>query len=124
MSRNVDVLIARQAIFDRERRVYGYALLHRTKVSGNRFDGTDAHTATMQVLSTTLMSLGMESVFGGKKAFVNFDHRLLSDNMHLTLPPESVVIEILETVEPTADLLALCRSVAEQGYALALDDFT
>lgn len=124
ISRIVDVLLARQAILDRERKLYGYELLYRSNSSASRFDGTAANVATMQVLSNTLMSIGTENVLRGKKAFVNFDHRLLRDNMHLMLPRNSIVIEILETVEPTADLIALCRSIAGQGYALALDDFT
>ena len=33
------------------------------------------------------------------------------------------MIEILETVEPTADLIALCQSISDQGYSIALDDF-
>ena len=120
----MDVLIARQAIFDRERKLHGYELLYRSNQSSTAFDGTAADAATMQVLSNTLMSIGAENVFGRKKAFVNFDHRLLRDNMHLTLPKESIVIEILETVEPTADLVILCKSIAAQGYSIALDDFT
>jgi EAL and modified HD-GYP domain-containing signal transduction protein len=121
---SVDVLVARQAIFDRERKLYGYELLYRSNSAAAGFDGTDAGVATMQVLSNTLLSIGTDHVLGGKKAFVNFDHGLLRDNMHAILPKDSIVIEILETVDPTADLVALCRGIAAQGYALALDDFT
>jgi EAL and modified HD-GYP domain-containing signal transduction protein len=98
--------------------------LYRSNAVSGGFDGTDADAATMHVLANTLMSIGAEKVLAGKKAFVNFDHRLLRQKMHLMLPRESIVIEILETVEPTAGLIALCRSIAEQGYSLALDDFT
>ena len=63
------------------------------------------------------------NILGGKIAFLNFDHRLLSAGMHLSLPRKVIVIEILETVEPTADLIALCRGIHEQGYSMALDDF-
>jgi c-di-GMP-related signal transduction protein len=121
---SVDVLVARQAIFDRQRKLHGYELLFRSDAVSNRFDGTEATAATMQVLSNALMSIGVEQLLGGKKAFVNFDHRLLSANMHLTLPRESIVIELLETVVPTKDLVALCQSIHAQGYCLALDDFT
>jgi c-di-GMP-related signal transduction protein len=120
----MDVLVARQAILDRQQKLYGYELLFRSNPHSNAFDGTEAAAATMQVLSNTLMSIGAEKLLGGKKAFVNFDHRLLLDNMHLTLPRDSLVIEILETVVPTDDLLALCQKIQEQGYTLALDDFT
>lgn len=119
----MEVLVARQAIFDSQRNLYGYELLFRSDAASNEFDGTDAAAATMQVLSNTLLSAGAEALLGGKKAFVNFDHRLLAENMYLTLPREALVIEILETVAPTADLVALCQGIRKQGYTLALDDF-
>jgi len=119
----VEVVVARQAIFDSQRNLYGYELLFRSDAASSQFDGTEAAAATMQVLANTLMSTGAEALLGGKKAFVNFDHRLLAENMHLTLPRQSLVIEILETVAPTADLVALCQSIRKQGYTLALDDF-
>ncbi len=119
----MDVFVARQAIFDRQRRLYGYELLFRSDAATNAFDGTEAAAATMQVLSNTLMSVGVEKLLGGEKAFVNFDHRLLLENMHLTLPRESIVIEVLETVVPSKDLVALCQSIQQEGYSLALDDF-
>jgi len=33
------------------------------------------------------------------------------------------VIEILESVEPTSDLISLCRAIRKKGYTIALDDF-
>ena len=119
----MEVIVARQAIFDRERSLYGYELLFRSDASANQFDGTEAAAATMQVLSNTLMAIGGEPLLAGKKAFVNFDHDLLRTRIHLALPRESLVIEILETVEHSPELVTLCQSIRQQGYALALDDF-
>jgi len=119
----VDVFVARQPIFDREWRVYGYELLYRSDAANNEFDGTEAASATTQVISNTLLSIGLENLVCGKKAFLNFDKTLLTDGAHLSLPREATVLEILETVEPTVDLLELCRGIHEQGYAIALDDF-
>ncbi|MGB9508593.1 MAG: HDOD domain-containing protein, partial [Candidatus Acidiferrum sp.] len=39
------------------------------------------------------------------------------------LPPERVVVEILETVQPTDDIISICRDLRASGYLLALDDF-
>src|SRR5579872_783865 len=111
----MEVFVARQAIFDRKRQLYAYELLYRSSGVRNEFDGTDSDVATRQVISSTLLSIGLENILGGKKAFLNFDHRLLSDGMHLSLPRQAIVIEILESVEPTADLIALCRSIHNQG---------
>src|SRR5580698_2513970 len=119
----MEALVARQAIFDRKRQLHGYELLYRSDAARNEFDGTNASAATQQVISSTLLSIGLENILCGKKAFLNFDHRLLSDGMHLSLPRQAIVIEILESVEPTADLIALCQSIHQQGYSIALDDF-
>src|SRR5580658_7834691 len=119
----MEVFVARQAIFDRQRQLYAYELLYRSDAARNEFDGTDAGAATRQVISSTMLSIGLENILCGKKAFLNFDHRLLSDGMHMSLPRQAIVIEILESVQPTADLIALCQTIHKQGYSIALDDF-
>jgi hypothetical protein len=58
---------ARQAIFDRQRRIYGNELRFRSDAATNAFNGTEAAAATMQVLSDTLMSVGVEKLLGGEK---------------------------------------------------------
>jgi EAL and modified HD-GYP domain-containing signal transduction protein len=37
--------------------------------------------------------------------------------------PKTVVIELLETVKPDAEVVASCRRLVSRGYTLALDDF-
>jgi c-di-GMP-related signal transduction protein len=123
IKQSVNVCVARQPIFDRQRDLYGYELLYRSNTAQNEFDGTEASAATRQVISSTLLSIGLENILCGKKAFVNFDQSLLSDGIHRSLPCQTTVIEILESVEPNAGLLALCQSIRAQGYTIALDDF-
>jgi c-di-GMP-related signal transduction protein len=119
----VEVFVARQPILDRQRQLYGYELLYRSDQARNQFDGTEASAATKQVISNTLLSIGLENILCGKKAFLNFDQALLSEGVYLSLPRSSTVIEILESVEPNSDLIGLCRGIHDQGYAIALDDF-
>src|SRR5580698_2302576 len=119
----MDVFVTRQAIFDRKQQVYAYELLFRSDAFSNQFDGTEAASATTQVIANSLLSIGLENMLGGKKAFVNFDRTLLIDGFHAILPPETLVIEILETVEPDAEVVAACGNLSKQGYSIALDDF-
>jgi c-di-GMP-related signal transduction protein len=119
----VEAFVARQPIFDRQRQIYGYELLYRSDPTQNQFDGTEATSATKQVISSTLLSIGLENILCGKKAFLNFNERLLSDGIYQSLPRDATVIEILESVEPTADLIALCQGIRKEGYTIALDDF-
>jgi EAL and modified HD-GYP domain-containing signal transduction protein len=119
----MDALVARQAIFDRDRRVYGYELLFRSSPEVNQFDGTEGGHATRQVLANSLLVIGLENLVGTKKAFVNFGRGPLLQGWHASLPRENTVIELLETVEPDAEVLAACRKLRKEGYLIALDDF-
>jgi c-di-GMP-related signal transduction protein len=119
----MDVLVARQAIFDRDRRVYGYELLFRATAEQTAFDGTEGGLATQQVLANSLLVIGLENLVGTKKAFINFGRGPLLQNWHLSLPRASTVIELLETVEPDEEVLEACRKLRQQGYQIALDDF-
>ena len=119
----MDVFVARQPIFDRQRELYGYGLLYRSEACQSAFDGTDRVTATIQVIANALLAIGLENLLSNKKAFINFDRSLLLGGLHSVLPPEILVIEILESVEADAEVLALCRKLREQGYVFALSDF-
>jgi c-di-GMP-related signal transduction protein len=119
----MDALVARQAIFDRDRRVYGYELLFRSMAEQNEFDGTEAGLATKQVLANSLLVIGLENLVGTKKAFINFGRGPLLQGWHASLPRATTVIELLETVEPDAEVIEACRKLREQGYQIALDDF-
>jgi c-di-GMP-related signal transduction protein len=119
----MDVLVARQAIFDRDRRVYGYELLFRSAAAQNEFDGTEGGLATRQVLANSLLVIGLENLVGTKQVFVNFGRGPLLQGWHTSMPKQNTVIELLETVEPDAEVLEACRKLREQGYRVALDDF-
>ena len=119
----MDVLVARQAIFNRGRRVYGYELLFRSNAGRNEFDGTEASVATRQVLANSLLVIGLENLVGTNKAFVNFGRGPLLQGWHVSLPSDKTVIELLESVDPDAEVLEACRNLREQGYKIALDDF-
>jgi EAL and modified HD-GYP domain-containing signal transduction protein len=119
----MEVYVARQAIFDRARRVHGYELLFRSDGVHNQFDGSDPSAATAEVLANSILVIGLDNLVGDKLAFVNFDREILLKDWHAVLPKSQAVIEILETVEPDVDLVAACRKLRAQGYQIALDDF-
>jgi len=119
----MDVFVARQAILNRKGDVFAYELLFRSSAESQDFGDADESAATNQVVANTLLNFSDVHRLGGKKAFLNFNRPLLLDGLHALLPKETSVIEILETVDPDADVVAACREIHEQGYAIALDDF-
>lgn len=116
------VLVARQPIFDKEKNVVAYELLFRSSMS-NSYDGSDGDKATTDVIVASFLSIGMDVVTGGKKAFINFTDNLLKQKVAHLLPSEVLAVEILETVEPEDEILAACRALKEEGYTIVLDDF-
>jgi c-di-GMP-related signal transduction protein len=119
----MEVFVARQAIFDRMAEVRGYELLFRSCQDTNAAEATDA-TASLQVITNSFLSIGIEKVLAGKQAFINFPQELLADERALALPPHLTVIEVLESVHPEPAVIEACRALRQKGYTLALDDFT
>ncbi|HYV62421.1 MAG TPA: HDOD domain-containing protein [Bryobacteraceae bacterium] len=119
----VEVFIARQPIFDRKRQVWAYELLFRSSATQTQFDGTEASSATRQVISNGMLSIGFDQLLRGKHACINFGREMLLQDWHSTLPKECTVIELTEDVEPDDDVLAAVRAMRKQGYRIALDDF-
>ncbi len=112
--------VARQPILDLRGRVHGYELLFRSGREQS-FRG-DVDQATRTMLDNTVI-FGLEQLTGGLTAFVNCTQEALTDNLVDILPPSMCVLEILETVEPTPDLVDACRRLKKAGFRLALDDF-
>ena len=118
----MEIFVARQPIFDNRKKISGYELLFRDQTA--RFNpNVDGDVATSTVLANSYFSIGMESLVGNKKSYINFTERLLLEKFPLLLPKETTVIEILENVEPTPELIEACTDMARQGYTFALDDF-
>src|SRR5262244_2771361 len=112
--------IARQPIFDQRLKVVAYELLFRAS-SRNVFEPRQNAATSVIVDSTMLFDL--QTLTGVAKAFINVDDAALLQRAPRLLPKERVVIEILETVNPTDEVFAACRELREEGYTLALDDF-
>jgi len=118
----VEVYVARQPIFSRNKKIYGYELLFRGGTT-NAFPPIDGDAATSKLLSNSFFNIGIEQLTGGKKAFVNFTEDLLLKKVPSLFPKDILVVEILENVKPHNGVVEACKQIASLGYAMALDDF-
>jgi c-di-GMP-related signal transduction protein len=112
--------VARQPIFDRAQKVYGYEILFRNGVE-NYFNA-DPELAARSALDTSLL-LGIDTLCDHRLAFINCTRDVLFKDMMTLLPPSQAVAEILETVEPEERIVAACKRLKAAGYLIALDDF-
>ncbi|NPA25579.1 MAG: HDOD domain-containing protein, partial [Deltaproteobacteria bacterium] len=118
----METFVARQPIFDRDQKVYAYELLFRDSMD-NFMPEIDSDTATSHLLKNSFLTIGVNELCGGHHSFINFTDHLLIKRVPLLLPRDSLVVEILEDVEITEELIAACRELARAGYIIALDDF-
>lgn len=118
----MDVFVARQPIFDRQKRLYAYELLFRTGLH-NGFPDIDGSTATSSLLSSSFFTVGIDKVGAGKLVFINFTSQLIKQGTPHLFPNERLVVEVLEDVEPDSEIIEACRQLKEGGYTIALDDF-
>jgi EAL and modified HD-GYP domain-containing signal transduction protein len=112
--------VARQPIFDERLKVFAYELLFRAGPQ-NIFQPRKDASSSVIVDSTTLFDL--ETLTGHAKAFINVDEAALLSGAPRMLPPQRIVVEILETVTPTPEIVQACAALCADGYVLALDDF-
>jgi len=113
--------IARQAILDKNKELYSYELLFRDGEQ-NCFPDISPDEATSKILTDSHLDLGLEDITAGKLAFINFHQDTLLHRFPTSLDPKKVVIEVVETVKPTAELIQACKNIKELGYTIALDD--
>jgi EAL and modified HD-GYP domain-containing signal transduction protein len=119
-SANVLRYVARQPILNLRNKVFAYELLFRAGPEAV-FRG-DGDLATRTMLDNAVV-FGLEQLSVGLPAFVNCTMESLVERMVRVLPAGMTVLEILETLEPTPELIAACRELKAEGYRIALDDF-
>lgn len=116
------VFLARQPILDSKQRLFGYELLFRDG-EDNKFPDVDGDSATIEVIKNSFVNIGIDKVTNGKKAFINFTENVLKSDVLSIIKPEHVIVEVLENIEPTKEVVDTCRVLKERGFTLALDDF-
>ena len=117
-----DFLIGRQQILDQNLNTYAYEILFR----GQDFDLSakdQATSATNQVITDTILEIGLNELVGNHLAFINFTTQNILEKTPLNLPKERIVIEVLENVKVDLQVINNLRELSALGYTIALDDF-
>lgn len=117
----MDIFIARQGIYNSLNKVVAYELLYRNSLKNNFTPFIEDEIATYKVIEN-ISSFGLETLTDNKIAFVNFSEQLIIKNIATLLPKENIVIEVLETVSPSPEIIHKLSSLKDLGYYIALDD--
>jgi len=119
---STNYLIGRQPILNRNEEIVAYELLFRSPGSRDAAAVLDASQASASVIINTLSSFGLETILGPHRGFINLELELLMSDSITILPRDRVVLELLETLQVTPELIDRCRALKEDGFTLALDD--
>jgi c-di-GMP-related signal transduction protein len=112
--RGMNLLIARQPIFDATDHIAGYELIARTG---------DAEQEDAGALVNALLGDGSRRLAEGNLAFVTVTRDMLLSGGLEALDPTAAVLQIQPELYGLPEVLNACRELADAGYAIALDDF-
>lgn len=118
------VYVGRQPIFDRAGNIFGYELLYRNSADNAFPQGMNAEKATIDLLVNTFLTIGIDRLVGRTKSFINFSQLSLKSDIVEQLDPRFVIIELLEDVQITDEVIRSITRLRKRGFKIALDDFT
>ncbi len=116
------VHVGRQPIYTRKLDVYAYELLFRTTDGNCEF--TSGDMATGEVMVNALMDIGVGRIAGNARTFINMTEAYITGTRPLPPLGDRVVLEVLETVPPSDEVVAGLQRLISEGYRIALDDYT
>ena len=117
----MELLLARQPIFDRDERVVAYALLHRDAhpLAGD----AAAYERAEHLLVDAALGSGIEQLTGGKPAHVKGAPSMLTGDTIRQLDPRRLTLELRASAVEDPMVRAACTGLAAAGYHLVLDGF-
>lgn len=117
------IYMARQSIFNKHNRIFGYELLHRENEQNYFIPNSPNKNYTCELISNAMLTFGISNIAKGKYAFINFDRDVIMSDIPFLLNPNEMIIEILEDVEIDEELLERLKRLKEKNYLLAMDDY-
>lgn len=117
-----EILFASQPIYSRNNDVYAHELLYRHENGVSAFEVGDS-VATSEVLYNLCTGL-LDYVEHVKlPVCVNVSTEFLLSGLFLPLAPNHVIVELVERIEPTTEIIDAVKRWVDKGFRFALDDF-
>ena len=83
----------------------------------------DGDSATRQTIINTFVEIGLENLVRDKYAAINLTESFILDIDKIPFPKEQVILEILEDIPVTPELITAVQGLVDRGYIIALDDY-
>lgn len=122
MTHSGSILFARQPILDLDLKIAGYELLFRSSEASSS-DAQSAESMTADVATRAMLDIGLDTLIGPSRAWINCSRDFLVQRTFQALSPERIVLEVLESVQAEPAVLDAILEARAQGFTIALDDF-
>jgi c-di-GMP phosphodiesterase len=119
-----EVFVARQPIYDASMAVIAYELLYRASPRSRNALIGDPRDATLEVITGAALEIGLDRLAGGLPVHINFPEEMLARLPELPLQAARVVVEVLEDVRASPQVLQGIRTLRARGHRIALDDYS
>ncbi|UZP65980.1 HDOD domain-containing protein [Desulfovibrio mangrovi] len=117
------IFTARQPVFDRDGAIWGIELFFRHSAEAGKAEFDNPALASARVIADGF-SMARNWIPPDARIFINVPEGLLKDNLMLALPAERCVPELVGVTSVSPELLDALKTLKEQGYLLALDNYT
>ncbi len=114
--------VALQVIADADGLAHGYELLYRDARRTDASGIVNGMQATCEVLAAAVLDLGLPRRARGLSFFVNVDRDTLMSPVVEAIRPGWGVVELLETIVATPEVVERVRQLRQHGLRFALDD--
>ena len=114
--------IARQPIYDVSDKLIGYELLYRTSMI-NAASYNDGNFASSHVILNSFLEMGFDRLVGSSLAFINITEDFILNETLSPMYEKHTVLEVLEEIKPSKEVVDGVKRLKQQGYGIALDDF-
>lgn len=115
--------VARQAILDRNERVFAYELLYRNSNDNFFPANVSDDSATARLFLDSLLFYGIDNLSANKKLFINLSTSSILQELPKLINPNNVVLEIIERTDKLEEVLPLVEKLMQKKYVFALDDY-
>lgn len=115
-------LLAAQPIYDRQDKVFAVELLYRNDLSQNALDVGESR-ATSELLFNLCTGITEQTDHYSTPAFINVSADFVRSGAFLPIEPERVVVELVERLTPTPELVNCVAEWHRKGFRFAFDDF-
>ncbi|MDF1881716.1 EAL domain-containing protein [Sulfurimonas sp. MAG313] len=112
--------IAKQPIYGKDEHIFGYELYYRQ--DDQEMTLPDKRLATASVLVNILNQMGLHTLVGSAKAFINIDAKILLTDIIYTIPKDRFVLELNEDIQINQKEYECVKALHDEGYSFALDN--